>query len=779
MRKHRIFQPWALGIVVGIGATAMASIAGREATANTPTTSTVVATRRAEVRGWLNWRGPSGSGASTETGLPDKWALGGVNDLWHIDLPGGGTPVIANGKVYAMGYQGQGPDLQEVLICADAETGKKLWERRFSDFLSDIVYDRYTIGSPCVDAETGNVYGLTSAGEFFCFTGDGKPVWQHSLMEEIGRLTFTNGRTGGPIIEQDLVIIRGITSNWGGEGAAQDRLYAFDKKTGKQVWTASPGVAPKDNVFSRPIFGWRNGKRVFYTGSGDGSMLCYNARTGETIWRYPVSAGGMNATVVLYKDTVIGIHADENLDSSDAGRMVAVKVTAEPKPMEGLPPQLDKSAEAWRNGLSAISSSPALVGNTLYQTVKTGQLCAVNADTGQILWEQKLAPDQLHASPLYADGKLYVPMQNGLFYILRPSATGAQELAKVQLAGRCIGAPSAWNGKVYVHSTERLYCFGKKGNNPGLPKPVAEEAYPKPGPTVALQIMPAEVMLRPGAKAQFTVRGIDANGFPTQSFDSTKVKWEKFVPPTARVRSEMDGTFNAQGELIAGNTRSAGAFRATIDGFSGTIRGRVIPSLPLKEDFESFNPTESLPAAPDEKFAYPPLPWIGARFKFDVRDLDGNKVLAKTLDNIFFQRATVFFGHPDEKNYTLEADLMTDGNRRTLGMVGVINQRYYIILSGNAQELEINSNQERVKVTVPFKIQPKVWYHMKTRVDVAPNGSGVVRAKAWKKGDPEPDKWTLEVPHKIAHKQGAPGLFGFSPQSLFKVYIDNISVVQN
>jgi outer membrane protein assembly factor BamB len=736
----------------------------------------------ADVNGWLNWRGPEGTGVSRETGLPDKWAVGGANHLWSVDLAGGGTPIIANGKVYALGYQGTGADLQEVLVCLDAETGKKLWERRFNDFLSDITYDRYTIGSPCVDAETGNVYALTSAGVFSCWTADGKPVFQHSLMETLGRLTFTNGRTGGPIIEQDLVIVRGITSNWGGEGAAQDRLYAFDKKTGQLVWSCSSGAPPKDNVFSRPTFGWRNGKRVFYTGAGDGSMICGNARTGETLWRYPISAGGMNSTVVLYKDTAIGIHADENLDSSDAGRMTAVKVNSEPKPVEGFPPQLDKTAEAWRNNdLAAISSSPVLVGSTLYQTDKTGHLNAVNADTGQILWKEKLAPDQLHASPLYADGKLYVPFQNGSFFILKPSATGVQQLAKVQLAGRCIGAPAAWNGKVYVFSTEKLYCFGKKGNNPGLPKtaPAPTAAYPKPGPTVALQIIPAEVALRPGETAKFTIRGIDANGFPTQTFDSTKAKWEKFVPPTARVRSEMDGSFNANGELTAGTKSSAGAWQATINGFKGTIRGRVLPALPIKEDFESFTLTEAATDAPDQKFAYPPLPWIGARFKFDVRDLDGNKVLAKTLDNIFFQRATVFFGSPDEKNYTVEADVMADGNRRSLGMVGVINQRYYIFLSGNAQELEVNSNQERIKVTVPFKWTPKTWYRLKTRVDVAPNGSGVVRAKCWPKGEAEPEKWTIEVPHKTAHQNGAPGLFGFSPQSLFKVYVDNISVTPN
>jgi len=738
----------------------------------------------AQVRGWTDWRGPEQTGVSRETGLPDKWTLSngkekGVNDLWSYPLSGGGTPVVANGKVYAFGYSGQGADLQEALVCLDAETGKKRWERRFNDYLSDITYDRYAIGSPCIDPETGNVYVLTSAGVFAAFTADGKPIWSHPTMEALGRLTFTNGRTGGPVIEKDLVIIRGITSNWGGEGAAMDRLYAFDKKSGQMVWSCSPGIAPKDNSFARPVFAYRNGKRVFYTGAGDGSMICVNARTGEPVWRYPISAGGMNASVILYKDTVIAIHADESLDSSTAGRMTSVRVNAEPKPAETGPPILDRSAEAWRNDeLAAISSSPVLVGDRIYQTVKTGQLDCINAATGEPIWRYKLAPDQLHASPLYADGKLYVPMQNGTFFIVRPNDKGVEELAKVQLAGRCIGAPSAWNGKVYVHSTERLYCFGRKGNNPGLPPTVAEEPYPKAGPTVALQIIPSEVALRLGEKAKFIVRGIDSNGFPTETFDTAKVTWAKYVPPTARVKSEMQGSFDAKGELLA-QGRSAGAWMGTINGMKGTIRGRVLAPLPYTEDFESFALTEANPTAPDSKFAYPPLPWIGARFKFDIEDLGGNKVFAKTLDNIAFQRATVFFGAPDEKNYTVEADVMADGSRRNLGTVGVINQRYYIVLTGNAQELEVNSNQERIKAVTPFKWQPKTWYRLKTRVDVAKDGSGVIRAKAWKKGDPEPAAWTIEVPHKTAHQEGAPGLFGFAPQSLYKVYIDNISVTPN
>ena len=88
-----------------------------------------------------------------------------------------------------------------------------------------------------------------------------------------------------------------------------------------------------------------------------------------------------------------------------------------------------------------------------------------------------------------------------------------------------------------------------------------------------------------------------------------------------------------------------------------------------------------------------------------------------------------------------------------------------------------------VQAAADFKWSPNTWYHLKARVDAATDGPGnggaaVVRAKAWKKGDPEPEAWTIEVPHRTAHQEGSPGLFGFSPQDM-RVYIDNVVVTQN
>jgi hypothetical protein len=265
------------------------------------------------------------------------------------------------------------------------------------------------------------------------------------------------------------------------------------------------------------------------------------------------------------------------------------------------------------------------------------------------------------------------------------------------------------------------------------------------------------------------------------------VKWESYIPPTARVRARMDAVFNEAGELVVkpDAAGSAGAFEATWEGLKGYIRGRVLQSLPMVEDFEGFELSNTTTNTVEEPtpFAHPPLPWIGARVKFEVREKDGSRVLTKTIDNKFFQRGVVFLGLPDMANYTAEADVMSEGTRRKMSEVGLINQRYLVALKGNNQKLEVSSNYERLRypeATDPpnFRWQPNTWYRLKCRVDVEPGGAGVVRAKAWKRDEPEPEGWTVEVRDEHAHRQGAPGLYGFAPQDM-RVHIDNIRITKN
>jgi outer membrane protein assembly factor BamB len=727
---------------------------------------------------WLAWRGPQQNGISEEKGLPDTWEPGGKNELWSVAVSGRGTPTIRGEKVYALTYAGEGPDLREYVRCYDAATGKELWQHAINDFLSDIIYRRYAIGSPTIDAETGNVYVLSSAGMFCGFSENGKLLFERSLSEEIGRMTFPNGRTGSITIHRNLLIFHAITSNWGAHGPAQDRFYAYDKHTGEPVWMSSPGMRPKDNSFSQPVITTWNKREVFYAGTGCGHVVCVDANTGEPLWRYGMSMGGVNSTILLDgTERIIAMHGRENIDNSDIGRMVAFNTQAKTTATTEGAPLLEKSAEIWRNtNISAFSSSPVLVGNRIYVTVETGDLFALDAATGKQLWKHKLCIEQLHASPTYADGKLYIPIKDHTFAIVRPSDEKPEILAQVDVQGECNGAVAIAHGRIYLLTTERLYCFGTV--KPG--KPDAYVAKPtSTQPAKKLIAVPAEVLLRPGEQQKIRLLAVDEYGIPTAA-PTASPTWATFLPPTAKVKAEMKASFTTPDTLTAKPEQmpSAGMFMAKIDNVAGYVRGRIMTDLPLSENFDGFDVSVPSQLDPALKFAYPPLPWIGARFKWEVHLLDGNKVLAKTVENKLFQRAITFIGTPEKKDYTIQADVMSDGNRRKMSEVGVINQRYAVILKGNAQELEINSNLELIRVSVPYKWNAKTWYTIKSRVDVAADGSGIIRAKVWPKSEAEPDKWMLEVPHKNAHANGSPGLFGFSPTDM-RVYIDNVLVTPN
>jgi outer membrane protein assembly factor BamB len=750
-----------------------------------------VASAAAPVQGWLAWRGPEQTGVSRETGLPDRVAATGA--LWTADFPGQSAPVLANGRLYAMGYLGEGPDLQEGVACFDAATGQKLWQHLYNDYLSDTVYLRYATASPAIDPETGNVYIQGTQGILAAFTAEGQRLWEHSLMERLGRLTFPNSRTATPLIDGDLVITRGITANWGANGPAGDRFYAFDKKTGELVWTSTPGAPPKDNSFSHPQLGWYQGRRVFFAAAGDGSVVCVNARTGDPLWRVNLFRAGINATVLVHNgDKLIAIYGTPY----ELGQLVALKLPdVLPTNAAAGPVVLERKAlELWADDISSSTSSPILAGDTIYVVAEKGDLCAVDAHSGAVQWKLKLGIEQRNACPLFADGKLYVPILDdpatktsgaseagtkGGFYIIKPTDKAGEILCHTELDGRCFGTPVTCNGRLYLQTTRHLYCWGQAGGQVALPAVPQAQPWPAPGKPTQLQVIPSEVLLHPGEKARLRLRSLDEHGFTVEdNLDPKQATWASYVPPTAKVKSTMKAAVDAQGDLVAAPepVLSAGAFEANLGGLKGYLRGRVMPNLPIRQDFESATLTET--NAEGTAFAYPPLPWIGARFKFDVREKDGSKVLAKTLDNKFFQRGTVFIGTPDLKHYTIQADVMSEGNKRKMSEVGLINQHYLIVLKGNEQKLEVNSNQERLREAVDFKWSPSTWYRLKTHVDAQPDGSALVHAKAWKRDEPEPDKWTIEVPHKTAHTAGAPGLFGFAPQDM-RVYIDNVTVIQD
>jgi outer membrane protein assembly factor BamB len=743
------------------------------------------ATALSAASGWLHWRGPNLDGISpARQPLVTDLTLGGPNHRWVFKAHGAGTPVIADGRVYAMCYYGElGEDVIEAIVCLDVKTGAKLWEHRFKDFLSDTVYNRYAIGAPYVDAETGNVFCESTCGVISVFTRDGKLIWQRSMMEEFGRLTFPNSRTGSLITDGDIMIAKAITANWGADGPARSRYYGFNKHTGELLWSSTPGTDPIDNPMGAPVFADLGGHRVFYVGTGCGHVACINARTGEPVWRFKFSNGGLNSDVLLAgPGKVIAIHGKENIDSSSQGRLVALKVPTEyptgPKPLI-----LGKDAEIWRNDeFSAFSSSPLLVNGRVYATNANGTFTCADAETGKTLWSEKLGADQVHASPAYADGRFYVPMHEARVFVIEEKAGKPVMISNnaMEPGTVCLGAPAFYGDSIFIFTKDGLHCFGPKASAPIIPPatPAPKPAALSTAPIAALQVVPAEFALIPGQSQAFKVWGLDATGRRVKDVTS-EATFAKFIPPTAQVRSEVDAELTPA-LIKAGPAAklSAGSIQAKWNNLAATTRGRVIATYGHKEDFSALPLGQKNNEGTDVGF--PPLAWLGARVKWHIFEKDGNKFAGNRLDSLLFMRTMNFIGGPDMKNYTFEADVMTDGNRRVMSNVGLVNQRYLFVLAANNRIFEVSSTHERFHFNVPFEATANTWYRLKTRVDRDASGpGGFVRAKLWPRGEPEPAKWTLEARQENLHQHGAPAVYAFSPQSMKRVFIDNLSITAN
>jgi outer membrane protein assembly factor BamB len=706
---------------------------------------------------WAEWRGPARDGISSEKNLPVKWSPTGENLAWKVPYGGRSAPIVMGDRVYLQNVAGKGETEQERIMCFNADTGKLLWEHRFNVYLSDVPPHRVGWASPAGDPATGNVYVFGVGGNLIGLNRDGKLLWERSLGEDFGLLTTHGGRTVSPIIDGDLVITSGVTFQWGKHGGGAHRFMAFDKKTGETVYVSAPGGRPYDTTYAPPIIANVNGMRLLIQGASDGSVYAIKPQTGEPVWKHEISKRGLNTGVVVHGTTAILTHSEENLASNEMGMMVAVDATAKGAITKE---QIKWTVYGWQGGFS----SPVLDGDRMYQIDNGANIAAFDVNTGKQLWLQNLGTIQ-KASPVLADGKLYVGTENGKFFILKPSATGCEILDQDQLGTEAqpeaiIGSAAVSNGRIFFASDSNLYCIGKKSNHSSSDRTTAAAAIGttvSSGPATHVQVVPTELILKPGDKVNFRARLFDAQGNFIR--EETAASWSL---------DQLKGSVE-NGHFTAGEDSApqAGWVKATVDGVTGTANVRVFPPLPWSETFDSFA-VNTLPPS-----------WVNTTLKFAIQEQNGNKVLTKlTTGSSLLTRARAYMGPSDWSNYTVEADVSATQKRRQQGDAGVIAQRYGLTLYGNSQMLHLEPWQPETArtQTMPFAWKPDTWYRLKLQVENLPDGKTRARGKAWAVGEPEPAAWMIERIDPIPNRQGAPGIFG---NGLAELYFDNIKVYAN
>ena len=715
---------------------------------------------------WPEWRGPSRDGTSRETGLPTKWSLAGEGLVWKQPYGGRSAPIIMGGRVFLFNSAGEGETMQERVMALDANTGKLLWEHRLNVYESDVPPRRIAWSSPTGDPATGNIYVFGACNELTALSNEGKVLWSRSLTEEFGAWTTHGGRTVSPIIEGDMVIVSTVTDGWGDLAQRRHRYYAFDKKTGESVWISTPGGRPFDTTYSTPITTTIEGMRLMIAGAGDGTVNALKVSTGEPVWSYPVSKRGVNPGVVLKGTTAIVSHQEENLDTSEMGLLAAVNAASKGP--------IGKEQIRWAiRNVQLGPASPVIDGDRIYHVDAGSNLFAFDFNTGKEVWKLNLGTIQ-KASLVLGDGKLYVGTENGKFFILKPGATSCEILDedalesvdKVQTkteAGddliasneQIIASVGVARGRVYLVSTKAIYCIGKRSPSAAqAPAKTLVENAPANAAVAYVQVVPVDLVVKPGGTAKFRARLFDDHG--------------RFI------REELNATWSLEGlkgdfrqqQFTAGEGTQAGKVKATVGQVSGVGQVRVIPQTSISEELS----TVAVGSAP----AY----WINTTGKYAVREVEGNRVLVKSPTPPIFKRTRSFIGPANESGYTVEADVRAVEKRRQMGDAGVVAQRYELVLVGNVQRIELRSWQIEEKRTVkkPFAWKADAWYRLKLRVETLPGGKVRAQGKAWPAGEPEPADWTIEHIDPVGNRQGSPGIFADAQN---EVLFDNLKVTKN
>jgi outer membrane protein assembly factor BamB len=723
--------------------------------------------RKVALGDWPEARGPHRDGRSDEKGLIEKWALNGQNFLWRAPYGGRSAPVVMGNRVYVQNPSGAGDRMQERVMALDADTGKVVWEFKFNVFQSDVPPHRVGWASPAVDPDTGNVYVMGVGATVIALNKDGKLLWDHSVGEEFAAFTTHGGRTTSPLVDGDLVIVSAAISSWGTGASRQHRFVALDKRTGEIVWIASPGGRPYDTNYSAPTIATINGLRLLISGSGDGGVYAMKAQTGEKVWGSVIAKRAVNTGVVVVGNEVIVTHGDENIDVPELGMIGAI---------DGSQTGDIKTVKWAQKGEQFGFSSPVVDGALVYAIENGSRLKAYDAETGKSLWTQTLGTIQ-KAPLVFADGKLYVGTESGKFFIVKPSAGGAQVLSKVEMplskdpgqsvedAGQTAGIPepifagaAISRGRIFFVSTGGVYAIGPKTATKPTGLAIDEPAIKGDGDPAWIQVSPTELVLKPGQAVKLQAKAFDKQG--------------RAIGPAAGVTWSLtglkgavapDGTVTPAADVV----EQAGTIKATAGAVSGEARARVVRPLPWTETFESF-----------AEGAVPPGWIVVGTARTAVATLDGQKVLRKAPDETIFKRYRAFVGDVNLSNYTVEADVRGTTRRRQMSDLGVTAQRYSLIIYGNAQQLKIEPWEPEThrSVAVPYKWDADAWYHLKLRVENMPDGTVRARGKAWPTGQPEPAAWMIERIDPIGNHKGAPGFF---IDAEFGAFIDNIKVSSN
>lgn len=415
---------------------------------------------------WPQWRGPAFNGSSDSKNLPVSWSEN-QNIRWKTPLPSwsAATPAIWGDRILVMSGSkpGEGPQAPAhkgggrsgsegraiLLLCLSKANGSVLWERKLDE--GNTRYSKQNMATPSPVTDGKHVWALTGTGVLTAFDMGGNVLWRRDVQKDHGPMRPDYGYASSPLLLDGRVIIQ-VLQKIGGQ--KQSYLAAYEEDTGNPAWKVNRPTDALDesmDAYSSPTMMQYSGRSELIIGGGD-YITAHDPATGREIWR----CGGLNPDRDPHWRVVCSPMASDGMVfiSARRGPLVACKAGG----------QGDVTAThlAWTDPAAPDVPTPACGGKFLYVVHDNGMLTCLDPKTGKTHYvKERLPAGAYSASPVVADGKLYVMSENARTTVL---AAGPEfkVLSQNQLDdGNALSSIAIAGRELFIRTAKYLYCVGE------------------------------------------------------------------------------------------------------------------------------------------------------------------------------------------------------------------------------------------------------------------------------------------------------------------------------
>ena len=385
---------------------------------------------------------------STETGLPRSWSPT-ENVAWKLATPSrtGATPIVWGDRVFLNVATGDADgDLE--LWALDRNRKGIVWKRTIAGGNNRQRKQNMSSPSPVTDGRT--VWVMTGVGMLRAFDFAGTEKWSRDIQQEYGAFGLNWGYASSPLlVDGDLIVqvLHGMKTD--------DPSYVLriDGATGKTEWKVerpTNAIRESPDAYTTPAL-VRRGRASEIVITGGDVVTGHDPASGKELWRVEglnprnIPSYRIVASPVVWQGLVIAPTRERPMLAIDvAGRGAAT------------PPTL------WSFDQGPDVPTPVTDGTLLYIVRDNGTAFALDLKSGASVYgPERLPPGTYSASPVLADGHIYVTSEDGVTSVYKAGRT-FELIAQNAMNDYCLSSIAVSEGQLFLRTTGHLWVIGDR-----------------------------------------------------------------------------------------------------------------------------------------------------------------------------------------------------------------------------------------------------------------------------------------------------------------------------